>query len=131
MPRRLTLLFALASFLVAAAAQAAGLPARTSAAGGVTVKVTPLAMSGTAWEFEVVLETHSKDLSDDLVKSAVLVTDARGTHTPIEWKGDAAGGHHRKGVLRFKPVSQQPRAIELQIRRPGEAAPRVFRWEIK
>jgi hypothetical protein len=131
MHRRLTLFCALVFFLGGAFSYAAGLPAKASAANGVTVKVTPVTISGPTWDFEVALDTHSKDLSDDLLKSAVLVTDTRVTHTPTEWRGDAPGGHHRKGVLRFKPVTPQPRTIELQIRRPGEAAPRTFSWVLQ
>jgi hypothetical protein len=131
MHRRLTIFFALIFFLAGAVAYAAGLATKTSAAAGVTLKVTPVTISGPTWDFEVVLDTHSKELSDDLVKSAVLVTDTRTTHTPTAWQGDAAGGHHRKGVLRFKPVTPQPRTIELQIRRPGETAPRTFSWVLQ
>jgi hypothetical protein len=70
-------------------------------------------------------------LSDDLVKSSVLL-DARGArHAPIAWEGAPPGGHHREGVLRFKALGPAPGAFELQIRRPGESAARVFRWTLK
>jgi len=39
-----------------------------------------------------------------------------------------AGGF---GVLNFAPINPQPVAIELQIQRPGEPAPRRFRWLLK
>jgi hypothetical protein len=99
----------------------------------VTVKVTPkdVAPDAAAWVFAVVLDTHSRDLSDDLVKNAVLL-DARGArHAPIAWEGAPPGGHHREGVLRFKGLGPAPGAFELQIRRPGEGAARVFRWNLK
>ena len=102
-----------------------------SIAEGVTITVTPrsLTREATAWDFEIKLETHAQALSDDLVKSSVLVTDGRHT-TPLSWKGAPPGGHHREGVLRFKPVSPRPQSVELQIRRPGESVPRSFRWRL-
>ena len=125
--------FAAQPLLVAAQGPATALPARTSTENGVTVTARPdsLAQDAKAWNFEIVLDTHSQDLGDDLTKSAVLV-DAEGRqYNPTGWDGAAPGGHHRKGVLRFNPVLPPPQAIELQIRRPGEARPRVFRWELR
>jgi len=66
-------------------------------------------------DFEVTLETHTQNLGDDLTKSALLI--AEGTKLiPLDWKGAAPGGHHRKGLLRFKAIIPQPGSIELQIR---------------
>lgn len=124
---------AVVALAFAGAAGAAGLEARTSNAAGVTVKVTPkdVAPGSGTWSFAVVLDTHSRDLSDDLVKDSVLI-DARGTrYSPIAWEGAPPGGHHRQGVLRFKALGPAPGAFELQIRRPGESAARVFRWNLK
>ena len=126
----------MAACLLAAAivfpATAAELGTQRSSDRGVTVDVTPQNLSGDAkiWDFKVVLDSHSADLSDDLVKSAVLLDGTGGKHAPVAWDGAAPGGHHREGVLRFKPVSPKPRSIELQIRRAGETAPRSFRWEL-
>ena len=112
---------------------AAELGVQRSSAGGVTVAITPqnLATSAKSWDFKVVLDTHSGDLNDDLVKSTSLLDGAGGKYSPIAWDGAPPGGHHREGVLRFKPVSPQQKSIELQITRPGEAAPRSFRWQLK
>ena len=109
------------------------LPAQTSSARGVAIKVTPrnLASNAGSWEFAIVLDTHSQDLSDDLVKSSLLLDGAGGRHSPTAWDGAPPGGHHREGVLRFKPISPRPQSIELQIRRAGEDAPRSFRWQLK
>ena len=123
------LLFTAAAVLAVAAA-AAELDARTSYADGVTVKVTPklVVPSAAEWEFAVSLDTHVKSLDDDLARSAVLV-DSKGSRNPaLGWEGAQPGGHHREGVLRFKAPAPFPDGFELQIARPGEAAPRVFRW---
>ena len=118
-------------FAASGGAAAPPLSTQTSSQSGVTVKVTPRPLAAGTWEFEVVFDTHSQELTDDLEKTAVLVSDARASHTPLKWQGDPPGGHHRKGVVQFKPVSPMPAAIELQIKRNGEPAPRSFRWQLK
>lgn len=119
--------------LLAAGAFAAELGAQRSSTGGVTVAVTPqnLAASAKSWDFKVVLDTHSGELNDDLVKTAILIDDKGGRHVPLKWDGAGPGSHHREGVLRFNPISPQPQSIELRIQRPGESAPRSFRWQLK
>jgi hypothetical protein len=98
--------------------------------GGVTVKATPSTLSGGIWVFQIVFDTHSQDLRDDVARSATLVADGAAS-APLEWRGDPQGGHHRKGVLRFKAPAGRPTAIELRLTRPGEAEPRVFRWKLE
>ena len=118
-------------FAASGVTAAPALPTQTSSQSGVTVKITPRTLAAGTWEFEVVFDTHSQELTDDLGKTAVLVSDGRTSHSPVKWQGDPPGGHHRKGVLEFKPVSPMPAAIELQIKRNGETAPRLFRWKLK
>lgn len=123
--------------LVAAAAFAAGpaaaakLDPQTSSQSGVTVKVAPQNLAGEQWEFSLVFDTHSQDLSDDLLKTATLVLDGGNAIAPAAWQGDSPGGHHRKGVLRFKVPAAPPAVVELRVQRPGEAAPRIFRWQLR
>jgi hypothetical protein len=103
-----------------------------STAQGVTITVTPrnLSRDARSWDFAIKLETHTQDLGDDLVRSARLIADGRQT-APFAWDGAPPGGHHREGVLRFKPVSPHPQSVELRILRAGETAPRSFRWLIR
>jgi len=123
-------LFAVSAAFPAASAE---LATQKSSERGVTVAVTPQDLSSNAktWEFKIVLDTHSGDLSDDLLKTAVLLDGTGTRHVPVAWDGAAPGGHHREGVLRFKAVSPQPQAIELRIARPGEPGPRLFRWQLR
>jgi hypothetical protein len=118
--------------IVMATGAAAQLETRTNTSQGVTVKVTPkvLTADAPAWEFAVVLDTHSADLSDDLTKTAALIRPSGERITPLAWEGTAAGGHHREGVIRFKPITPAPGTVELQIQRPGETKPRVFQWNV-
>lgn len=110
---------------------AAALPTQTSSQSGVTIKVTPRTLAAGTWEFEVVFDTHSQELTDDLEKTTVLIVEDRAPQSPAKWQGDPPGGHHRKGVVQFKAVSPVPASIELQIKRNGETAPRSFRWQLK
>lgn len=112
-----------------ASAQAQPSTTQSSAERGVTVKVTPQVVAPTGeWEFAIVLDTHSAELSDDLVKSAVLLVDGNELR-PVSWTGAEPGGHHREGMLKFPAPPQAPQAVELRIQRTGETAARVFRWD--
>lgn len=105
---------------------------QSSSDRGVTVKVTPklIGSPDSRWEFGVVLDTHSADLSDDLTQSATLTTGDGRTFKPVSWTGAAPGGHHREGVLAFDVPAPRPSVIELRIDRPGESEPRTFRWQL-
>jgi hypothetical protein len=131
-PRLTFFLACVAATLFTAVGPAAAqkLSEQSSSAAGVTVKATPRALSGGVWEFEMVFDSHTQELKDDLMKSASLVADGK-TLTPATWQGDPPGGHHRKGVLRFNAIDPQPRAMELTLTRLGEPKPRSFRWQLK
>ena len=96
----------------------------------VTATLQTLPADAKTWSFEVTLETHTRPLNDDLAKSATLIADGK-RYLPLAWDGAPPGGHHRKGVLRFKVVSPQPRSMELQIRLAGDKSPRSFKWSLK
>lgn len=128
----LALVVATAGAISMASAAEAGPAPRSSDERGVKVTVIPqeLALDAETWDFEVTLETHTQNLGDDLAKSALLI--AGGTKLmPLDWKGAAPGGHHRKGLLRFKAIVPRPGSIELRIRLAGDASPRSFKWVLK
>ena len=124
--------FVLGAALFGSIAAAADLPEQSNQANGVTVSVKPvdLTAAAKAWTFSVTLNTHTGDLSDDLTRTATLVDASGKPQRPTGWQGSAAGGHHRSGMLRFKPLSPRPDALELRMARPGETAPRTFRWKL-
>ncbi|MDO8777229.1 MAG: hypothetical protein Q7K57_52665 [Burkholderiaceae bacterium] len=125
------LMLATAPLVVMAQASPEATATQSSSDQGVTVKVTPKSIGSpdSRWEFAIVLDTHSADLSDDLTQSATLTTDDGRTLKPVSWVGAAPGGHHREGVLAFDVPAPRPSAIELRMVRPGESAPRTFRWQ--
>ena len=95
-------LFAAMTYLAAATAipsVAADLDTQKSADRGVTVAVTPQNLAGETrtWDFKIVLDTHSADLNDDLVKSSLLLGGASGRYAPVAWDGAPPGGHHPRG----------------------------------
>jgi hypothetical protein len=110
--------------------QAAETAAQTSNRGAVRITVEPRGFPRGArtWDFAITLETHTQPLDDDLVRASTLFADGK-PYLPLGWEGPAPGGHHRKGVLRFDAITPLPQAVELQIRRTGEASPRIFRWQ--
>ncbi|TAK88033.1 MAG: hypothetical protein EPO20_00945 [Betaproteobacteria bacterium] len=118
---------------VAALAVGAQLGEQKSTEAGVTVSVTPQAIAAGAktWNFDVALNTHSQDLSDDFSKTTVLVDDRGVEYRPVAWEGAGPGGHHRSGVLKFAAGKQAPQSLEMRMTRPGEAKPRSFRWQLK
>lgn len=133
MPRLTPILAAVAAALAlsTAAVAAPALSPQTSSEAAVMITVTPRAVAPDAWEFEVALNTHSKALDDDLLKSAVLVTADGKRIAPSAWRGDGPGGHHRKGVLRFDAVAPSAAGLDLRISRAGEARPRSFHWALQ
>lgn len=100
-----------------------------SVAHGVTVAVTAgnLEADSSVWDFAVAFDARGKRLDDEVMESVVLVGDGRRIK-PLAWEGEAAGGTHRVGVLKFVPMKPRPKELQLQITRPGEASPRVFRF---
>ena len=117
----------------ATALAAAQLERITSSAGGVMVAVQPvdLAPDAKTWDFKVSLNTHVHPLEQDLAKVSVLVEPNGARHAPVAWQGDPPGGHHRKGVLRFAPVSGNPAYVELQIKGVATPEARTFRWQLR
>jgi hypothetical protein len=92
--------------------------------GSITVDVTP--RIGDDWRFDIALNTHSGDLSEDFMRVATLIDDAGNTHAPIAWEGDPAGGHHRAGVLIFAAPAPRPASFTLTVN--VGAIERSFRW---
>ena len=106
-------------------------PRKSDAAGAqVVVTPKPIDQAAGSWDFEVVMDTHTKPLSDDLVRASELTADGR-SYAPLGWQGDKPGGHHRKGILQFPRPAESPKAAEVRIDGIGGAGMRIFRWEFK
>jgi hypothetical protein len=120
-------------FAASSANRPSALAPQTNREGNVTVTVTPrnLALGASSWDFEVSLETHTQPLDQDMTRVAVLIDTNGKSHVPVAWDGSPAGGHHRRGLLRFRPLAETPATMELRIQGIGGVEVRVFRWQLK
>lgn len=111
--------------------------ARLDEQGAVVFEVTPLNLGTPAdtLEFDVAMNTHSVDLSMDLVALSTLSTDEGVTVSASKWDS-IPGGHHVSGTLIF-PSAQDGKSIlegasKLTLTIVNVDAPsRVFEWELK
>ena len=111
--------------------------ARSDTQGAVEVIVSPSSWTREAegtLEFEVIMDTHSVELSMDLAKLATLQTDTGLTLQALDWSG--GGGHHVTRVLRFpssttdgQPLLDGAGLLILTIQ-DLDVPSRVFQWEV-
>ncbi len=96
----------------------------------VTVTVTPTDISTNAkeWKFDIVMNTHSVELDQDMVQSSILYDDQGREYRPVRWDGPS-GGHHREGVLVFNPIIPMPKSVELKITGIADVV-RTFTWQL-
>ena len=105
--------------------------------GAIVVEVTPVNLdaAGTQLEFTVALNTHSIDLSMDLVPLATITTDTGLSLDAKLWDAPL-GGHHTSGRLIFPlgaealPLLNQASRLTLTVI-DLDAPSRVFEWELK
>jgi len=71
---------------------------------------------------------HALELNHDLAAIAALIDAAGREQKPIGWEGDRPGGHHRKGVLTFRPLDPAPATLTLKLRQVGPVPERSFTW---
>lgn len=104
---------------------------RTDEQANVTVTVTPsnLMFDSKEWTFDVVLNTHSVELDQDMSNIVVLVDDSGKEYKPLRWEGAPAGGHHREGTLIFIPITPYPEHLKLNMRDIG-GVERSFAWDL-
>ena len=82
------------------------------------------------WDFEIILDTHTGSLDQDLV-SIIRIVDNKGIeYQANKWVGDPPGGHHREGILEFSPITPYPSSIELKIQTTDTTKETTFRWNI-
>ena len=102
---------------------------KSDSAGEVTFEITPKNIQEGVFEFEIVMDTHSVALDQDMVAVSKLIDDRGIEYRPTLWKGDGPGGHHRSGILRFEGITQKPKSIKLIIGSIG-GVERNFSWDL-
>ena len=95
---------------------------------GVEVTVTPR-FSAKSLEFEVALDTHSGELSNNVAADSELIDGGGTSYAPVAWDGDPPGGHHRTGILNFGSLGNIPQPMALIIKKVG-GVDRAFKWDI-
>ena len=105
---------------------------KTDNQAAVSITIAPIDISSHSkeWKFDIVMDTHSVELDQDMTESAILIDDQDKEYKPISWEG-SSGGHHREGVLVFDPIEPTPKYIELKIKNVGGVTERLFKWNIK
>lgn len=111
--------------------------ARIDQQGAIIVEITPLNLDAPTdtLEFDVVLTTHSIDLSMDLATLSTLTTDTGVSVNATLWDAPL-GGHHVEGKLIF-PATKDGKSIlegatKLTLTILNVDAPtRIFEWELK
>ena len=111
----------------------AGLLPQINNEGPVEVSVAPVDLSPASqnWDFQITLSTHSEELNADMTKVSFLIGKDGREYLPVSWDGAPPGGHHRQGILRFKPIDLGLGAVTLKIREIGGVAERAFRWIVR
>jgi hypothetical protein len=89
-----------------------------------------LSASATELRFEVVLDTHTAELTQDMREISVLSGVDGREFKPTAWEGDPPGGHHRQGVLVFSPISPMPGSLTLKLRGINRVPERIFAWSV-
>lgn len=105
------------------------LPPLTNEEGPVKVIATGRLLPDRS-EFELTLDTHSVELTEDLIATSVIVGSDGKEYRPRTWVGDPASGHHRSGILVFDPIIPSDPTIELLISGVGGVPKRTFRWTL-
>lgn len=109
----------------------AGFETKSNEGGSVTVDVKPTAVEvGKPIAFDIAMNTHSVDLSDDMTKITILRDDAGKEYKPTAWDGPDGGGHHREGTLTFAALANKPKFVELVIQGLAGVPERVFKWDL-
>lgn len=103
--------------------------AKTDEQANVTVVVTPtdLSIDSKEWKFDVVMNTHSVELDQDMAQATILIDNPGEEYKPLRWEGTGPGGHHREGTLVFASIKPYPQHLSLIIRGIGDKD-RSFAW---
>ena len=119
-------------FLVNLAADASAYKTQSNDQNRVRVDVRPVQLlPGKTAKFEIRMNTHSGDLSQDLVAVCALKDNSGREYRPTGWDGSPPGGHHRSGVLEFPELANGTQSITLVIREVANVPERVFNWSIE
>lgn len=114
------------------AVDVAAYKSKSNKKNNVRVDVRPVQLlPGKPAKFEIRMNTHSGDLSQDLVAVCLLKDNSGREYKATSWDGSPPGGHHRSGVLEFSELGEGAESITLVIRKVANVPERVFNWSIE
>ena len=126
------LAIAMILLLAKMAADAGAYEMKSNKQNNVRVDVRPVQLlSGKPAKFEIRMNTHSGDLSQDLIAVCTLIDNSGREYRARGWDGSPPGGHHRSGVLEFSEVAEGAESITLVIRGVANVPERVFNWSVE
>jgi len=134
---RIYAIFGLAALAIAAVAagltvDAGAYEMRSNRENAVRVDVKPVQLApGQPARFEVRMNTHSEPLEEDMVAVSSLKDNTGRIYQATAWQGSEPGGHHRKGVLEFPELKDNPESITLIIRKVANVPERTFEWSVE
>ena len=121
----------LVTVAVGLTADAGAYEMRSNGENRVRVDVKPVQLApGQPARFEVRMNSHSETLGEDMVAISSLKDNAGRLYQAIAWQGSEPGGHHRKGVLEFPELKDNPESITLIIRKVAKVPERTFEWSV-
>lgn len=119
-------------FFITLAADASAYTTKSNKENRVRVDVRPVQLlPGKPAKFEIRMNTHSGDLSQDLIAVCTLKDNSGREYHPTNWDGSPPGGHHRSGVLEFSELAESAESITLVIREVANVPERFFNWSVE
>lgn len=119
-------------FLVSWAVDAGAYETKSNKQNSVRVDVRPVQLlPGKPAKFEIRMNTHSVDLSYEMVAVSTLKDNQGREYQPIHWEGSSDESHHRQGILEFPKLETNTASITLVIRKIAEVPERIFEWSVK
>jgi len=134
---RISAIFGIAVLVIVAVAAGLSVDARayemkSNGENRVRVDVKPVQLApGQPAKFEVRMNTHSEPLEEDMVAVSSLKDNTGRVYQATAWQGSEPGGHHRKGVLEFPELKDNPESITLIIRKVAKVPERAFEWSVE
>ena len=114
------------------AVDAAAYKTKSNKNNNVRVDVRPVQLvPGKSARFEVRMNTHSEELSYDMIAVSTLKDNKNREYQATNWIGSPPGGHHLSGVLEFPALDGSPESITLVIRLIADGSDRTFKWSVK
>ena len=118
--------------LINFAVEAAAYKTKSNKQNRVRIDVRPVQLlPGKPAKFEIRMNTHSEELSQDMLAVVTLKDNKGREYQATNWKGSPPGGHHLSGVLEFPEFDGNLESITLVIRLIADGPDRTFNWSVK